>query len=142
MTIITSSPSHYDTLFLGSNVDNVRANIPQICRRLAWEFFEAIRDTRWASKIVLQTSLSAALSPKLLIVDIDDRVKAFLDRPIKGDWPYLSIDATYLEVRRGGLIVSVAVLIAVGVNADARREVLGMETGTSEAEPIWTEFLC
>lgn len=40
-----------------------------------------------------------------------------------------------------GRIVSVAVIIAVGVNADGRREVLGIEVGTSEAEPIWTEFL-
>ncbi len=48
---------------------------------------------------------------------------------------------TYLKVCRGGRIVSVAVIIAVGVNSDGRREVLGMEVGTSEAEPIWTEFL-
>ena len=61
--------------------------------------------------------------------------------PIEGDWPYIWIDATYLKVRRGGRIVSVAVIIAVGVNGDGRREVLGMEVGTSEAEPIWTEFL-
>ena len=73
--------------------------------------------------------------------EIDDKVKAFLARPIEGDWPYLWIDATYLKVRRGGRIVSVAVIIAVGVNSDGRREVLGMEVGTSEAEAIWTEFL-
>jgi transposase-like protein len=73
--------------------------------------------------------------------EIDVKVKAFLDRPIEGDWPYLWVDATYLKVRRGGRIVSVAVIIAVGVNNDGRREVLGMEVGTSEAEPIWTEFL-
>jgi len=76
-----------------------------------------------------------------LCEEIDGKVKAFLDRPIEGDWPYLWIDATYLKVRRGGRIVSVAVIIAVGVNSDGRREVLGMEVGTSEAEPIWTEFL-
>ena len=76
-----------------------------------------------------------------LCEEIDERVKAFLDRPIEGDWPYLWIDATYLKVRRGGRIVSVAAIIAVGVNTDGRREVLGMEIGTSEAEPIWTEFL-
>ena len=76
-----------------------------------------------------------------LCEEIDDKVKAFLERPIEGDWPYLWIDATYLKVRRGGRIVSVAVIIAVGVNSDGRREVLGMEIGTSEAEPIWTEFL-
>ncbi len=60
---------------------------------------------------------------------------------IEGDWPYIWIDATYLKVRRGGPVVSVAVIIAVGVNTKGRREVLGMEIGTSEAEPIWTEFL-
>jgi putative transposase len=76
-----------------------------------------------------------------LCEEIDDKVKAFLERPIEGDWPYLWIDATYLKVRRGGRIVSVAVIIAVGVNNDGRREVLGMQIGTSEAEPIWTEFL-
>lgn len=76
-----------------------------------------------------------------LCEEIDGKVKAFLDRPIEGDWPYLWIDATYLKVRRGGRIVSVAAIMAVGVNADGRREVLGMEIGTSEAEPIWTEFL-
>lgn len=76
-----------------------------------------------------------------LCEEIDVKVKAFLERPIEGDWPYLWIDATYLKVRRGGRIVSVAVIIAVGVNTDGRREVPGMEVGTSEAEPIWTEFL-
>ena len=76
-----------------------------------------------------------------LCEEIDGKVKAFLERPIEGDWPYLWIDATYLKVRRGGRIVSVAVIIAVAVNTDGRREVLGMEIDTSEAEPIWTEFL-
>jgi len=76
-----------------------------------------------------------------LCEEIDVKVKAFLDRPIEGEWPYIWIDGTYLKVRRGGRIVSVAAIIAVGVNADGRREVLGLEIGTSEAEPIWTEFL-
>ena len=63
----------------------------------------------------------------------DDRVDAFLTRPIEGKWPYLWIDATYLKVRQGGRIVSVAVTLAVGVNMDGRREVLGMSIGASEA---------
>jgi len=46
------------------------------------------------------------------------RVKAFLDRPIEGDWPYVWVDATYLKVRQAGRIVLVAVTIAVGVNGD------------------------
>ncbi len=76
-----------------------------------------------------------------LCEEIDERVKAFLDRPIEGDWPYLWIDATYVKVRQNGRIVSVAVIIAVGVNVDGRREVLGMDIGPSEAETFWTGFL-
>jgi putative transposase len=76
-----------------------------------------------------------------LCEEIDGRVKAFLERPIEGDWPYLWIDATYVKVRENGRIVSVAVIVAVGVNADGRREVLGMDIGPSEAETFWTAFL-
>ena len=76
-----------------------------------------------------------------LCEEIDERVNAFLDRPIEGDWPYLWIDATYVKVRQNGRIVSVAVIVAVGVNSDGRREVLGMDIGASEAEPFWTAFL-
>ena len=76
-----------------------------------------------------------------LCAEIDERVNAFLARPIEGAWPYLWIDATYLKSRQAGRIVSVAVIIAVGVNTDGRREVLGVATGASEAEPFWTAFL-
>jgi transposase-like protein len=76
-----------------------------------------------------------------LCEEIDVRVKAFLERPIEGDWPYLWIDATYIKVRQNGRIVSVAVIVAVGANADGRREVLGMQVGPSEAETFWTDFL-
>ena len=76
-----------------------------------------------------------------LCEEIDERVNAFLDRPLEGDWPYLWIDATYVKVRQSGRIVSVATIIAVAVNSEGRREVLGMATGPSEAEPFWTQFL-
>ena len=73
--------------------------------------------------------------------EIDERVQAFVNRPIEGDWPYLWLDATYVKVREQGRIVSVAVTIAVGVNSDGRREVLGLAVGPSEAETFWIEFL-
>ncbi|MDO9714496.1 IS256 family transposase [Paracraurococcus lichenis] len=76
-----------------------------------------------------------------LCAEIDERVRDFLDRPIEGDWPYLWLDATYVKVREAGRVVPVAVTIAVGVNADGRREVLGMAIGASEAEAFWLDFL-
>jgi putative transposase len=76
-----------------------------------------------------------------LCEEIDGKIEAFLHRPLEGDWPYLWLDATYLKCRTGGRIVSTAVIVAVAVNGDGRREVLGMDIGPSEAETFWTEFL-
>lgn len=73
--------------------------------------------------------------------EIDGKIATFLERPLEGDWPYVWLDATYLKVRQDGRIVSVAVIIAIGVNGDGRREVLGMTIGASEAETFWTDFL-
>ena len=77
--------------------------------------------------------------------EIDERVQAFLTRPIEGEWPLDPLrgsswlDATCVKARRGHHIVSVAVIVAVGVNTDGRREVLGMAIGHSEAEPFWVD---
>jgi len=76
-----------------------------------------------------------------LCAEIDDKITAFLNRPLEGDWPYLWLDATYVKVREQGRIVSAAVIVAVAVNNDGRREVLGLAIGPSEAETFWTEFL-
>ena len=76
-----------------------------------------------------------------LCEEIDERVQAFLQRPIEGDWPYLWIDATYVKTRQAGRVVSVAVIIAVAVNTDGVREILGVATGASEPETRLTESL-
>src|SRR6201746_1208840 len=73
--------------------------------------------------------------------EIDEKGKAFLQRPIEGDWPYLWIDAPSAKVRQNGRIVSGAVIVAAGVNGDGRREILGLDVGPSEAETFWTGFL-
>src|SRR6201996_5556244 len=74
-----------------------------------------------------------------LCKDIDERVNAFLKRPLAGEWPYLWLDATYLKVREGGRIVSVAAIIAVAT--EGKREIVGLHIGPSEAEPFWSTFL-
>lgn len=76
-----------------------------------------------------------------LCKEIDERVGAFLERPLEGEWPYLWPDATYLKVRDGGRIVSVAAIIAVAVDTDGRREIIGLGLGPSEAEIFWSTLL-
>jgi putative transposase len=99
--------------------------------------------TRSVDELVKALGMSGISKSQVsrLCGEIDERVQAFLNRPIEGEWPYLWIDATYVKTRCAGRIVPVAVIIAVAVNTDGRREVLGMKVGASEAEPFWTEFL-
>ena len=71
-------------------------------------------------------------------------MKAFLERPLEGDWPYLWLDATYLKVREGGRIVSRRALDkdpAAAANTEGRREIVGLGIGPSEAETFWADFL-
>jgi len=73
--------------------------------------------------------------------EVDDRVREFLDRPLEGAFPYVWLDATYVKVRDGGRIVSKAIVMAVGLSEDRKREVLGMKVGHAESEEFWTELL-
>ena len=76
-----------------------------------------------------------------LCESLDERVQDFLNRPLDGEWPYVWLDATYLKVRAGGRVVSVAAIIATGVNGDGQREILGLGLGPSEAREFWVTFL-
>ena len=100
-------------------------------------------DTRRVDDLVQAMGLSGISKSTVskLCKDIDDRVNAFLDRPLAGDWPYLWLDATYLKQREGGRIVSVAAIIAVAANTNGKREIVGLHIGPSEAETFWSTFL-
>ena len=99
--------------------------------------------TRSVDELVKALGMSGISKSQVsrLCEEIDERVGTFLERPIEGEWPYLWIDATYVKARQGGRIVSLAVIIAVAVNTDGRREILGLAVGPSEAEVFWTDFL-
>jgi putative transposase len=81
-----------------------------------------------------------------LCAEIDERVQTSSAARSRATGPLIAVrstwlDATYVKVREAGRIVPVAVTIAVGVNGDGRREVLGMAVGASEAESFWLDFL-
>lgn len=77
-----------------------------------------------------------------ICADLDADVAAFTQRPLDGTtYPYVFVDATYCKARVGRRVVSQAIVVAVGVAADGRREVLGFDVGDTESEPFWTEFL-
>ena len=99
--------------------------------------------TRKVDELVKAMGLSgiSKSSVSRLCADIDERVDAFLNRPLEGEWPYLWLDATYIKQRQGGRIVAVAAIIAVAANTEGRREIVGLHIGPSEAEVFWSDFL-
>ena len=76
-----------------------------------------------------------------LCEEVEGRVREFLARPLEGEFPFVWLDGTYVKVRDGGRVVSKAAILAVGLSAEGRREVLGMRVGHAESEPFWTELL-
>ena len=74
--------------------------------------------------------------------ELDGVVDSFLDRPLDGGpYRYLWLDALTQKVREAGRIVNVSVVVATAVNAEGRREIVGMDVGTSEDVAFWLAFL-
>ena len=73
--------------------------------------------------------------------ELDEEVNKWRQRPLEGEYPYLWLDATYVKVREGGVVMSQAIVIAYGVRATGEREVLGIDVGLGEDGAFWTEFL-
>ena len=73
--------------------------------------------------------------------DLETAVKEFQTRPLEGDYPFLTVDATYFKVRENSRIISKAFMIAYGTNAEGHREILGFGVYANESSTTWTDFL-
>ena len=73
--------------------------------------------------------------------EIDEYIQGFVNRPLKQQYPYLWLDATFPKVRESGQVQNMALVVAIGVNENGEREILGFDIGMSESGPFWTEFL-
>ena len=72
---------------------------------------------------------------------LDERMEAFRNRPLTGEYPYVWLDATVVKVREGGRVVNMAAVVAVGVTSTGEREVLGFDVGAAESYGFWVSFL-
>jgi putative transposase len=72
---------------------------------------------------------------------LDDSLAQFASRRLEEPFPYLILDARYEKVREGGIVSSQAVLIAVGIDWDGRRQILGVEMANRESQSSWRTFL-
>jgi putative transposase len=73
--------------------------------------------------------------------ELDEHVGKFVNRKLERKYPYLWLDATFPKVREGGQVQNMALVIAIGVNEEGEREILGFDIGMTENGPFWTEFL-
>src|SRR5262245_44732196 len=72
---------------------------------------------------------------------LDEGLKAFAERRLNERYPYLILDARYEKVREGGVLMNQAVLIAVAVDWEGRRQILAVELANRESRPSWRDFL-
>lgn len=72
---------------------------------------------------------------------LDESLKAFAERSLQEPFPYLILDARYEKVRQAGIVTSQAVLIAVGIDWDGRRQILAVEMANRESRSAWKDFL-
>jgi transposase-like protein len=99
--------------------------------------------TRKVDRLVEQLGISAMSKDRVsaLCRSLDERVEAFRERPLEGEFPYLWLDAKQLKVRSGGHVRSKALVVAYAVHESGRREVIGIDMGEVESEAFWVEFL-
>ena len=99
--------------------------------------------TRKVDRLVEQLGISSMSKDRVsaLCRGLDERVAAFCDRPLEGEFPYLWLDAKQLKVRSGAHVRSKALVVAYAVHDSGRREVIGLDLGEVETEAFWVEFL-
>ena len=73
--------------------------------------------------------------------ELDKKVKEFRERPLSGEYPFLTVDATYFKVRENGRIISKAFMIAYATNSEGHREIIGFGIYANESKRTWNDFL-
>ena len=99
--------------------------------------------TRKVSKVVetlCGTSYSKSTVSELC-KELDQKVKEFRTRPITGEYPFLTIDATYFKARENHRIISKAFMIAYATDDQGHREILGFGVYANESKETWKSFI-
>jgi putative transposase len=129
-----------------------RRRIDQALFAVVMEAYVTGTSTRKVDNLVIAMGADTGISKSevsRICADLDVEVAAFRDRSLADvEFPYVFLDATFCKARvggdrrgRGSRVTAQAVVIATGVSADGRREVLGFDVGDSEAGAFWTAFL-
>lgn len=135
-------PRHWNVPFKTLVFDNYSRSEAALVASMAEMVVNGV-STRKVSR-VMETLCGTSFSKSAVsdvCKDLDKTVKEFQTRPLEGDYPFLTVDATYFKVRENSRIISKAFMIAYGTNTEGHREILGFGIYANESSATWTDFL-
>ena len=141
-TITLRVPRHRNVPFKTLLFDNYSRSEAALVASMAEMVVNGV-STRKVSKVI-ETLCGTSFSKSAVsdvCKDLDKSVKEFRNRPLAGDYPFLTVDATYFKVRENSRVISKAFMIAYGTNAEGHREILGFGVYANESTATWTDFL-
>lgn len=141
-TIVLSVPRHRKEPFKSMIFDNYSRSEAALIAVMTEMVVNGV-STRKVSKVVEQLcgkSISKS-SVSDLCKDLDLSVLEFRNRRLKGDYPFLIMDATYFKVRENHRVISKALMVALGINGSGRKEILGFNLYDCENKENWYDFL-
>ena len=141
-TITLRVPRHRNVPFKTLLFDNYSRSEAALVASMAEMVVNGV-STRKVSKVI-ETLCGTSFSKSAVsdvCKDLDKSVKEFRNRPLAGDYPFLTVDATYFKVRENSRVISKAFMIAYGTNAEGHREILGFGVYANESTSTWTDFL-
>jgi transposase-like protein len=100
--------------------------------------------TRKVEKIISSLGSDAGISKSKVSQineDLDESISAFLKQKIEGVHPYLYLDATFIKSRNDNHVQSMAAVVAISVDSEGKRHILGFDVGNSETYEFWSEFI-
>jgi putative transposase len=140
--ITLSVPRHRNQPFKTMIFDNYSRSEAALIASMAEMVVNGV-STRKVSNIV-ETLCGTSVSKSAVsdvCQDLEKEVEAFRGRPLEGNYPFLTVDATYFKVRENGRIISKALMIAYGTNEQGIREIIGFTAYPNESKETWTDFL-
>ena len=142
-TIDLAIPKLRSGSYFPSFIEARRRSEKALCQVVAQAYVEGV-STRRVEDIARQMGIESVSSSQVsrMAAELDEVVEAWRSRPLDaGPYPLVWIDALAIKVREAGRVVPVSALVATGVNADGRREILGLQLGSAEDGAAWTAFL-
>ncbi|HHX92349.1 MAG TPA: IS256 family transposase [Clostridiales bacterium] len=139
--IILQVPRHRNVPFETMIFDQYQRSEAALLTTMAEMVVQGV-STRKVSNVMEElcdTSFSRS-SVSVACKRLDDGVQAFKERPLLDHYPFVTVDAKYFKVREDHRIVSKALMVAMGITADGRKEIIGFEAYDSETKNTWTAF--